>query len=109
MRSISLPAIAIACALVLSPGATSAEPLDNPKDAPTWLQFRTAFAAEDFWPDLTNPGSHSVKSKARAVSVLDNLPSLDKQKANASGHPVQLASKQPLPESKTRQTFAAVN
>ena len=109
MRSILLPAAAIACALALSPGTTSAAPLDNPNDAPTWLQFRTAFAAEDFWLDLTTPGSHSVKSKARAASVLDNRTSLDKQKANASGNAVELASKQPLSESKTRQTFAAVN
>ena len=109
MRSISLPAAAIACALALSPGATSAAPLDNPSDASTWLQFRAAFAAEDLWPDVTNPGSHSVKSKARAATVLDNRTSLDKAKVNARGHAVQLASTQPLPPGKTRQTFAEVN
>lgn len=109
MRSISLPAAAIACALALSPGATSAAPLDNGNDAPTWLQFRAAFAAEDFWPDVTNHGSHSVKSKARAATVLDNRISLDKSKSNAGGRAVQLVSTLPLPPGKTRQTFVAVN
>lgn len=109
MRSISLPAAAIACALALSPGATSAAPLDNPNDTPTWLQFRAAFAAEDLWPDVTNHGSHSVKSKARAATVLDNRTSLDKGKVNVRGHAVQLSSMQPLPPDKTRQTSAAVN
>lgn len=109
MRSISLPAAAIACALALSPGATSAAEIDNPSDVPTWLQFRAAFAAEDLWPDVTNPGSYSVKSKARAATVLDNRTSIDKVKPNASGHALQQASTQPLPPGKTRQTFAAVD
>lgn len=109
MRSISLPAAAIACALALSPGATSAAPLDNANDAPTWLQFRAAFAAEDLWPDVINYGSRAVKSKVRAAAVLDSLTSLNKTKLNAGGHAVHLASMQPLPPGKTRQTLAAMN
>lgn len=108
MRSILLPTAAIACALALSPGAASATLLNNP-NAPTWLQFRAAFAAEDLWPDASNHVGNAVKSKARAATLLDNRTSLDKAKLNMGGPAERLASTLPLPSGKTKQTFAAVN
>jgi hypothetical protein len=101
MRSISLAAAAVACALALSTGAPISAPLDSANPASTWLKFRAALAAEDLWPDVTNHGSHSVKSKARAATVLDNRTLLDKAKLNAGAHAVQLASAQPLPPGKS--------
>jgi hypothetical protein len=69
MRSISALIAATFCALVLSgPAFAGGGKLDSLGSKPAdWLEFRTAFAAEDLWQDK----SHKIKSGRATSPVLE--------------------------------------
>ena len=84
MRTISLSAAAIACALALSPSQATAIPANAGKQASgPWLELRTALAGEDLWPGdavaqaarpkaktvlARGPSDHSLQSKVKDLS-----------------------------------------
>jgi hypothetical protein len=69
MRSISALIAATFCALVLSgPAFAGGGKLDSLGSKPAdWLEFRTAFAAEDLWQDKP----HKIKSGRATSPVLE--------------------------------------
>lgn len=102
MRTISLFAAAIACALALSPSlATSVLPNVGKQASSSWLELRTALAGENLWPGnavaqaarpeaetvlAQGPSDYSLKPKAKGLSrwTGDNeLSLLGKTKARA--------------------------
>ena len=73
MRSISALIAATFCALVLSgPAFAGGSKLDSPgPKTADWLEFRTAFAAEDLWQ-----GNTTKTKSGRAVSPVFNTEEL---------------------------------